>query len=275
MTPQPTASVIAASVARHGKPIYTVEVTFHRFILAEMNTHRDFSRSYRSSRAVPVAQLLEEVRTNPWVPTKFGAAQKGMVSGPEVGQAAEAEQAWNRAAIDAVRHAQELQDLGVHKEQTNRLLEPFLPAVGVVTATEWGNFFRLRCAADAAPEMRAIAVAMRDAIQNAEPTQLGSGKWHLPYVAASDHYFADYDLEALRKISAARCARVSYGTQWSQKSIDEELAMANRLWHNGHLSPFEHQASPAWFRWSRSANFRGWKQSRHTRWWNDISLSEA
>ena len=267
---QPTAKVIAASVGRHGKPIYTLEVVFHRTILAEMNTHRVFSRSYRSSRAVPVEKLVEEVRESPWYPTKFGSAQKGMVSGPEIGDVVEARLVWKYAAKDAASSAEALADLGVHKEEANRLIEPFLPAVGVITSTEWDNFFTLRCAPNAAPEMQAIAWAMRFAMKDYEPDRLRRGEWHLPYVTEAEMGSDDiHSVEQLRMISAARCARTSYGNQNVIKTVDEEIAMARRLWRERHYSPFEHQSRPALFRWWRSANFRGWIQSRHAGWWEE------
>ena len=34
--------------------VTTMEVTMHRFVLAEFNTHRVFSRNSASSRAIPV-----------------------------------------------------------------------------------------------------------------------------------------------------------------------------------------------------------------------------
>ena len=53
------------------------------------------------------------------------------------------------------------------KQVVNRLLEPFSHISVVVTATEWDNFFALRCHPDADPTMRALAEAMRDAIRRA------------------------------------------------------------------------------------------------------------
>lgn len=258
--PTPTARLVAASVARHGKPIYSVEVMFHRFILAEMNTHRAFSRSYRSSRAVPVQTLLDEVRADPWIPVKFGQAQKGMVSGEPITDIDDAREHWLHAAKNMAWSAAQLAKLGIHKEQVNRLLEPFLPAVGVITSTEWDNFFQLRCAPNAAPEMQAIAHAIRDAIQAAEPQRLKRSEWHLPYITVDEREACEP--KQLRLISAARCARTSYGKHGERRSAAEELDFANRRLAEGHMSPFEHQATPTFFRGWRSRNFRGWAQHR-------------
>lgn len=48
----------------------------------------------------------------------------------------------------------------------------------LVTATEWDNFFNLRCHPAAQPELRKIAEMMRDARNASTPRP---GKWHLPF----------------------------------------------------------------------------------------------
>lgn len=45
--------------------ITSVQVKYPRFILPQLNTHRVFSRSTASSRAVPTAKLIEMVRNEP------------------------------------------------------------------------------------------------------------------------------------------------------------------------------------------------------------------
>ena len=59
------AKVIEDSISEEGIRITTMQVKFHRFILPEFNTHRVFSRNFSSSRAIPTAKLLEQVRTDP------------------------------------------------------------------------------------------------------------------------------------------------------------------------------------------------------------------
>lgn len=88
------------------------------------------------------------------------------------------------------------------------------------------------------------------------------GRIHLPYIDWDvSGAVGDEDCVAAM-ISAARCARVSYLTH-DGKAPDKEkdLALANRLWGEGHLSPFEHQA---WAKFSPyySGNFRGWASAR-------------
>ena len=60
--------VLADSVSPEGARLTTMEVTFPRIILAEMNTHRVFSRNSASSRAIPIKKRIEMVKKHPYVP---------------------------------------------------------------------------------------------------------------------------------------------------------------------------------------------------------------
>ena len=58
----------------------------------------------------------------------------------------EAEEAWLKARDLAVSSARLLNDgLDISKQLANRLLEPFLYHKVLISATEWENFFNLRC----------------------------------------------------------------------------------------------------------------------------------
>ena len=63
-----SAKVVEDSISEAGKRITTLQLRMPKFILAEFNTHRVFSRSTASSRAIPTAKLIEMVRTNPLIP---------------------------------------------------------------------------------------------------------------------------------------------------------------------------------------------------------------
>jgi hypothetical protein len=158
----------------------------------------------------------------------------------------------------AVAQARRLQELHVHKQELNRLLEPFLWHTVIVTATEWENFFELRCAANAQPEIRHAARLMREAIQASLPSPLAGGQWHTPLLQPDER---DLDPETRKRVSAARCARVSYLTHAGQREIAKDLELYARLRSDQHLSPFEHVATPASDR-AFHANFRGWIQMR-------------
>jgi thymidylate synthase ThyX len=71
------AQILADSVSSEGYRLTTLEVTFPRFVLAEFNTHRVFSRNSASSRAVPVAKQLRRVLEEPYVPIDSAPASRG------------------------------------------------------------------------------------------------------------------------------------------------------------------------------------------------------
>ncbi len=68
-------------------------------------------------------------------------------------------------------------------------------------------------------------------------------------------------IDALKKVSAARCARVSYLTHDGKRDIEKDIELCDRLWSDRHMSPFEHVATPARID-KFHANFRGWVQMR-------------
>ena len=175
-----SARVLLDSVSPLGVRLTTLEVTFPRFVLAEFNTHRMFSRNSASSRAIPTAKLIERVEQDPVLPLEWGRNKAGM-SASDLLSAEEAEAAqrvWLRARDDAIARARELLDLKVHKQELNRILEPFLWHTVIVTATQWDNFFELRCSSNAQPEIRKAAMlnARGDRCQQAakrSPTMRG------------------------------------------------------------------------------------------------------
>ncbi len=167
-----------------------------------------------------------------------------------------AERAWLHARDEAVEAVRELQTLQVHKQVLNRLLEPFLWHTVIVTATEWANFFALRCTPQAQPEIREIAINMRAAYENHIPTALVEGEWHTPLLQEDE---LGLDIELRKRVSAARCARVSYLTHDGSRDRTKDLDLCERLMEQHHLSPFEHVATPAV---GAHANFRGWRQMR-------------
>lgn len=258
---KPSARILADSVSPDGKRLITLEATFHRFILAEMNTHRMFSRNSASSRAIPFEKMRDRVLNDPAVPVYWGKNQKGMQAGEELSldEISEAIDAWLAARAQAVGYAQELHDIGVHKSIVNRVLEPYLWHTAIITATEWKNFFALRIDEHAQAEIRAVAEAMAEAIHHSEPDELDYDEWHLPMITAQDRNEAD--VETLLKVSVGRCARVSYMTHDGQRSLDADVALHDDLLTNGHMSPFEHQASPDRLG-TGSGNFYGWWQYR-------------
>lgn len=239
----------------------TFEITFPRIILAEFNTHRMLSRNAASSRAIPVRRRIEEINNHPYMPEVWGSNQAGMQASDEIVDTEKARNAWLQARNEAVKAARALVHLNVHKQLVNRLLEPFSWVTVVVSATDWGNFFHLRTHPDAQPEFQTIARMMRDMYINHASDMLRPDEWHLPYVTQEDLDEQKNDYTTLARISAARCARVSYLTHDGVRDREKDLQLATRLHTAGHMSPFEHPAMalPVPAQWG---NFTGFKQYR-------------
>ncbi len=255
------ARVLLDSISDAGVRLTTMEVTFPRFVLSEFNTHRVFSRNSASSRAIPTTKLLERVMNEPVLPLEWGKNKAGMSASDVLvdDEAESGRRVWLSARDAAVVEAKKLLDLHVHKQVLNRILEPFLWHTVIVTSTEWTNFFELRCSAAAQPEIREAAMQMRAALENSTPQRIANGQWHLPLI--QDDEREAQSAEDLCRISAARCARVSYLTHDGSRDIAKDIELHDRLKIERHLSPFEHVATPAPDA-RFHANFRGWMQLR-------------
>lgn len=262
----PSAKVIADSVAPNGRRVTTLEVVMHRFVLAEFNTHRMFSRNSASSRAIPFHKMAERVTDTPAEPVVWATEQKGMQGGPPLSDPediGDARRYWLNARDEAVESARRLVTLGVHKSIANRLLEPFMWHTVIVTSTEWDNFFGLRCHEMAQPEIRVAADAMQEAYNASEPHQIGWAGWHLPYVTQKER--SEYLTVDLKKISVARCAWVSTMSHDGDHSVEACERMFDRLTTAVpmHASPLEHQARPMMPDDHQIGNLIGWCQYRH------------
>jgi thymidylate synthase ThyX len=292
-----TARIIADSVSPvPGRTrLTTLQLRYPKFIHGEFMTHRVFSRNASSSRAIPVDRLIKDIIDDPVIPTFWGKNQPGMQAHEECNELIyrhnnskfDRESAWMAALEEAIFSARAFSKAGYHKQIVNRLLEPFCHINVVVTATEWSNFFALRCHPDAQPEIRILAESIRKVMDESKPARLYPGQWHLPYVSSYDAldrstYHQDRnlpDITKLIKLSVARCARVSYLTQDGREpNVEEDLKLYDRLVSSVplHASPCEHQGTPDrhfkeggwsgnWFENSHlHGNFRGWIQYRKT-----------
>lgn len=258
----PQVKVLADSISNEGKRLTTLELTFWRPILAELNTHRMLSKNSRSSRAVPVSKIIEEVTKCPWGPREWGLNQKGMQASKEIPNKLLhlCKCFWYSSAQYSAKAAGDLANLGLHKQIVNRLLEPFMCVHTVISGTEWDNFFNLRISPLAQPEMMDLAVAMKKAMDKSTPELLKNGTWHLPYINNEDK--EKNEIEVLKKVSAARCARVSYKTFDGTTDINKDLELAEKLLKDKHLSCFEHIATPCSKTDYMLSNFKGWNQYR-------------
>jgi thymidylate synthase ThyX len=268
-----SATVLADSINRNNRRVTTFLVSFPRIILPEFNTHRVFSKNTSSSRAIPIEKLIQQTLDNPFIPVHFGKNQKGMSANEELTgeQLIAAKLAWLRARDRAVESARELQALDLHKQIVNRTLECYLYTKMIVTATEYDNFFELRCHPDAQPEIQALAVSMRDAMNASTPKIKTPDKaewsnWHLPLV--SEEELADTsEINQFRNLvrSVARCARTSYDkVSGGESDFSNDFRIFRQLGESvpKHMSPFEHQAFPA-FDAKPYYNLVGWESFRY------------
>lgn len=253
--------IIADSIAK-GVRLVTIQGTFPRFILAEVNTIREWNRNSASSRAIPVKTRIEQVTSSPFVPAAFGKNRPGMQSTETLSgdEDAIARASWLRVASAAIHEAAVMEKLGVHKQYANRVLEPFAWHTAVITATSWQNALNLRTHKDAQPEFREWACMLRDALDASTPRALHEGMWHLPYIRPEeweelegiayrpgDFYRTEWSAfrDELVKRSVVRCAAVSFERQDAERSPEQMLARFAGLKKSGHWSPFEHQAKVA------------------------------
>lgn len=258
-----SAKVILDSISPRGHRLTTIEVTYPRMIHAELMTHRVFSRNAASSRAIPVKKLLGRVMEEPYIPEKWTKNQAGMqgfeiIANPEVAQAV-----WLKARDAAHEAASTLAvGLDVHKQLANRLLEPFAWITVIITATDWQNFFKLRCDPAAQPEFQKIARMIQEEYNASTPKQLMRGDWHTPYMQPDEEHLR---WPVKLKLATARCARVSYLTQDGKRDHEADFALYTRLLTGNHWSPFEHCARPAHnYESQLGGNFSGWVQFRKT-----------
>lgn len=258
--------------------ITTMQVSYPRIIHSEMLTHRAFARNSASSRAIPwlhredskatTPTMRDRIVNDPFVPLVFGSEQSGMVTGGEVKNPDYAKHRWMLARDGALGHADMLHRMGVHRSLVNRVVEPWMFITVLITATEWENFFRLRCHPDAEIHFQKIAGMMREAREASWPKELCVGEWHLPFVSGApdeDMLRGAIQSEALRKISSARCSRLSYLTQEGTRDYLLDMRQFERLYQGsgfGHWSPMEHPAQCSDNMDERSGPLVGWTQFR-------------
>lgn len=231
-----------------GKELITMELTYPRFIHAELMTHRVFSRNASSSRAIPVKRLVDMALEDPAFFVHIGKNQPGMQANEEV--ADEIKDKFYSEWVELAKVSSEYalrwaNDYGIHKQVVNRVMEPWHHIKVLVTATEWENFFDLRCHKDAQPEIQLLAYKIRDAINEEEAKVLKEHEWHLPYVRPSEKL--SYSIMDQIKMSVARCARVSYmNHDGSDPDIAKDIELHDKLvvMKPAHSSPAEHQAFP-------------------------------
>jgi thymidylate synthase ThyX len=328
--------IIADSVNEKGCRLTTFILEYPRFIHSEVMTHRVFSKNAASSRAIPFEKFVQQITDNPAMPEFWGKNQSGMQAVEElnndensyfvsdkkyedllpcldneniydgvyfytykIGQKEHAKRLWLEARDQAINYARTLNNIGLHKQIVNRILEPWFHIRVILSGTEFGNFFALRAHKDAQPEFRVLAEKMLVEYNKSKPKLLKNGEWHIPFGDKIDddrlnnllfvreyakklddmnfsadftsHYYAKQ--EAKKKIAVARCARVSYFNFDGKDDYEADIKLCDRLFGNipMHLSPTEHVAQATGSN-GFIGNFRGFKQYR--KFFNNENLND-
>lgn len=280
-----SAELLASSISPEGVRLDTFKLRYWRAIHSELMTHRQFSRNASSSRAIPASKLREK----PVLYPEFRHNQRGMQPGQPLSsdEQEKAREIWSEAAeacLSAVEALSAKDELNIHKQWPNRLLEWFTSIEVVVSSTDWENFWALRDHPDAQDEIRHLAGLMRQAYNHAEPVELDYGQWHLPFIRSEDDAaikaFLEGQADALTRknlygepaedllgqaafafsdlpdvtpedqcrlvISAARCARASYMNFRGDTAIEQDFQTFFKLAGSQpvHATPLEHQAKP-------------------------------
>lgn len=243
-----------------GKEVITWEQVHGSIVHAEFMTHRTMSRNTSSLRAIPTMKILAQVWHNPFTPIWWGKNQAGMQAREELTgwRLKAARFLWMNARFPALFLAWACLKVGLHKQLASRILSPWVWMVLVVTATELDNYFDLRDDDDAQPEIALPARSLRAELKASTPQILRPGEWHIPF----SNDLGDLTLIEKIRVSSGRAARTSYLNHNGIRSIEDDLALYNKLLgRKPHMSPFEH-ACKALPQETPSGNFVGWKQFR-------------
>jgi hypothetical protein len=290
-----SATVIKASVGRHAPPLYSMILEYPLPIHAEYMTHRAFSKNSASLRAIPTKTVVKNIRKNPFTPIHWGKNQPGMRADEENSELVAVprkdfigrvfnlmkklppKEAYIEAMEAAIVYAESFAEANYHKQVVNRILSPYLHNRVMHSAVNIDNFYALRDHKDAEPHIHELAVRVKEAVATyGDPQFLDDGEWHLPWITTSEFY--KHSIEDTKKVSVARCARVSYNLVTGEPSdfykdleLYEKLIISKPV----HASPTEHQAKPdfvkkfskntgriTWQNPDKHGNLTGWQQNR-------------
>lgn len=238
-----------------GTRLTTLHCVYPQFIHQQVLTHRMFSRNSSSLRAISYNRTLKEFDL---VYPQWTLEKKGM-SGEGVTDQIVIEEA-NSVLEEMFKLVQEkcdeLNRLGIHHQDINNYLRPFQNIHTVITATDFENFFNQRLHETTKPDMQRLAWLIYYSLEESKPSDCMQ---HIPMV--EDIRGKEFLVSDVQLISAARLARISY-FKW-QDDTQKDLELAKKLVENQHPSPFEHiafaQQDDNYY-----ANFKSWKQLRHT-----------
>ncbi len=322
-----TSEIVADSLNPCGNRLTTFVLQYPRWIHSELLTHRMFSKNAASSRAIPIEKMIQQVIDNPAMPVFWGKNQSGMQANEELDNEIQREQLyeeldgykeretdyqespcgctlvtsysltdletaqieWLKARDNAIKTVKKLNEIGLHKQIANRLLEPWFNIRIILSGTEFENFFALRAHKDAQPELQKLAYLMLEQYNQSKPKLLQPGEWHIPFGDKIEDdrlntlpsviqemnrldemgYCGDYTSlyvakqEIKKKIAVARCARISYFNFEGKDDYEADIKLCDRLFGNvpRHLSPAEHVAQAIDSN-NFIGNYRGFRQYR-------------
>lgn len=250
------ADIVQHSINQRGDEIITFNLCYGRIIHPELIRTRTASHSVKSSRAIPLKKLRKEVKENPYVPVHFGTNQKGMQAGKETFRSKYlGERVWKLSARFACFFHWLMEKANIHKENTNRILEPYSWTEETMTIEKQDleSLAKLRIHPDAQPDIQKIVEEMVYVAKHSVPVQLNENEWHVPYVIrqrnenTSSMVYFDNDGKQLNVkqaliCSASRCARSSYANHdKTSTTLENDENLAKSLVEDEHWSPFEHQ----------------------------------
>lgn len=246
------AKVLADSLAPNGKRLTSFEIQLPKVFLAENNTHKALSKNFSSSRAIPVGKNNE---VQSFEPRYYGANKSGMQSEGIIDYPEKAQEIWYGIIKACKEGSQALQELGLHKQWSNRPNDWHTMAKGVTSGTDWDNFLYLRNDSDAQPEFQALAGCIQECFDKSVPQLLLPGEWHLPYIETRRDtetgvlYYFDSDgneltLQEAKEISASCVAQVSH--RKLNETKEKALEIFGKLFSGKkpHMSPTEHAGTP-------------------------------
>jgi len=315
------AEIILDSINNKGSRITSFILTFPRIILAEAKTHRiisgfhneieitedisinsfkDGSKNSASSRAIPLNKMVKMVDENPFIPIYWQKDHKGMQGTEYFTEVYWKIDKWLDARNYAVKQATLLHEDGVTKQLCNRLLEPFMWHKVLVTATDFTNFFNLRCPKYEVTNQllqinhfkskKEVLAFMPDYgfeeytdfdwlninksqaeihMQILAENMYDAMNESIPKLIYADDWHLpfsdnlnDLTIDDKIKVCVARAARLSYMTFDGKIDYDKDFELYKTLLKEKHASPFEHAAKSMSNRFYY-ANFKGWESYRH------------
>lgn len=272
---------VLAHSKSHAGEVFSVLLPINKELLAELRTHRVLSQAQgeiistelndinlsvnaNSSRAIPVSKQIDMAMTKPYMP-HWSGKKKGMQGELNLSQDLidEADAVWLKMRDEIIDRVEELESIGIHKQEASRPLSAFTWATVIVTAdaSAWQLFFDLRCpmyqhsvttfrsrqeafefsnlnipnSSYAAPGIQVIAERVYDLYRESRPKYLNPGEWHIVFDDTS------LALDARLYTSMSKCAKISYDNQDKPEELSKHIDRATRLIQAKHWSTAEHQ----------------------------------